>query len=117
MTGCRLPLLAGPPAERPAGLPRRLPGLSPGHVPRHSVEGRYDEAVAERPEALELGNGAGLNLVDILYRQGKRAEALAALREFYTGDQELLDAVDQGYAEGGYPGGTQRRSRHVGMRE
>jgi len=65
-------------------------------------ERRYDDAVVEFRKALELGNGMGMNIVDALYLNGARAEALAALREFYAGDQEMLDAVNQGYAEGGY---------------
>ena len=74
----------------------------------YSFERRYDEAVAEFRKALELGNGMGMNLVDLLYLKGERAEALAALREFYAGDRELLDAVEQGYADGGYPGAMHR---------
>jgi TolB-like protein/Tfp pilus assembly protein PilF len=67
-------------------------------------ERRYDDAVVELNRALELGNGAGMNVVDVLYLKGAHAEALTALREFWAGDQELLDAVNQGYAEGGYRG-------------
>jgi len=65
------------------------------------LERRYDDAVAELNRALELGNGLGMNVVDALYLRGTRAEALAALREFYAGDQEMLDAVNQGVVEGG----------------
>ncbi len=56
-------------------------------------ERRYDDAVAELNRALDLGNGLGMNVVDALYLKGARADALAALREFYAGDQEMLDAV------------------------
>jgi serine/threonine protein kinase/tetratricopeptide (TPR) repeat protein len=71
-------------------------------------ERRYNEAVAELNRALELGNGGGMNVVDVLYLKGARAEALAALREFYAGDQEMLNAVNQGFVEGGYRGAMHR---------
>jgi adenylate cyclase len=78
------------------GLCRAFNGID------YLFERRYDEAVAGLRRALELGNGLGSNLVETLYIKGARAEALAALREFYAGDRELLAAVDRGYAEGGY---------------
>jgi tetratricopeptide (TPR) repeat protein len=68
----------------------------------YMFERRYDEAITELRKALELGNGLGYSLVDALYLKGARAEALAALREFWAGDQELLEAVNRGYAVGGY---------------
>jgi TolB-like protein/Tfp pilus assembly protein PilF len=78
------------------GLCRAFNGMD------YVFERRYDEAIAELTRALELGNGLGHNLVETLHLRGARAEALAALREFYAGDQELLAAVNRGYAEGGY---------------
>jgi TolB-like protein len=78
------------------GLCRGINGVD------YLFEHRYDEAIAELTRAFELGNGAGVYLVDALYLKGARAEALAALRKLYAGDQEMLDAIDRGYAEGGY---------------
>jgi TolB-like protein/Tfp pilus assembly protein PilF len=78
------------------GLCRGFNGIN------YMFERRYDEAVTELRKALELGNGMGMNVVDVLYLKGARAEALAALRAFYASDQEMLDAVNQGYGEGGY---------------
>jgi TolB-like protein len=66
------------------------------------LERRYDEAIVEFRRALELGNGLGGNLFDALWLKGARAQALAQLRESWAGDHELLDAVNRGYAEGGY---------------
>jgi TolB-like protein len=78
------------------GLCRGINGVD------YLFEHRYDEAIAELTRAFELGNGAGVYLVDALYLKGARAEALAALRKLYAGDQEMLDAINRGYAEGGY---------------
>jgi TolB-like protein/Tfp pilus assembly protein PilF len=74
----------------------------------YMFEHRYEEAIAELRRAFELGNGVGVFVVDALYLKGARAEALAELRRLYAGDQELLDAVNQGYAEGGYDAALHR---------
>jgi TolB-like protein/tetratricopeptide (TPR) repeat protein len=64
-------------------------------------ERRYDEAIAESRRALELGNALGFVSVDALYLKGAQAEARAELRKVWADDQEMLDAFNQGYAEGG----------------
>jgi len=79
-------------------------------------ERRYDDAVAELNRALELGNAGGMNIIDALYLKGARAEALAALREFYAGDQEMLEAVNRGYADGGYRAALRRAADVWGSR-
>jgi adenylate cyclase len=100
--------VTGRPAEGRAQIDRAV-ALDPADGLCRGVSGvdymferRYDDAVTELRKALALGNGLGMNLVDALYLKGARAEALAALREFWAGDHELLDAVNRGYAEGGY---------------
>jgi tetratricopeptide (TPR) repeat protein len=77
------------------GLCRAFDGLD------YLFEHRYDEAIAESRRARELGNALGWMSVDALYLKGGQAEARAELRKVWAGDQEMLDAFNQGYAEGG----------------
>jgi len=72
---------------------------------------RYDDAIAAARATLELqpGYGIALNVLhQALLAKGKYDESLAQERKEFAGDRELLEALEQGYAEGGWAG-SQRR--------
>ena len=86
-------------------------GLSVGSWPRshwYSVlqrERRYAESIEEFQAALRIEPNhpvahSGLALAH--HMLGNYDEALAALRSFLPGDQELDEALARGYVEGGY---------------
>jgi len=65
---------------------------------------RYEDAIAEWRRA------GGGNIWDALDLNGAEAEAFAELRNWVATveDQEVLDGIDRGYAEGGYRGACRR---------
>jgi serine/threonine-protein kinase len=71
------------------------------------LERRYEDAIAEFGRARELGNQFG-GLWNALYLNGAEVEAFAELRKAWAEDQELLDGLDRGYAEGGYRAACRR---------
>jgi tetratricopeptide (TPR) repeat protein len=80
-------------------LPRVMNGF------RLMGEGRYAEAVEELEALLrvEPDNPAVYhNLMDAYHGNGNYDDALRMVRKFFPGDQELGEALDRGYAEGGY---------------
>lgn len=73
--------------------------------------GRYDKAIAVASKALDMQQNtpvAGTALMFALFAKGMFNEALALEKERCAGDRELLEALDQGYAEGGYRGAWKR---------
>jgi len=79
-------------------------------------ERRYDDAVVEFRKALEGGDPMGWDIVEALHAKGADSEALAELRKQFTGDQELLDAVSRGDAEGGYRRAARRVADVLALR-
>lgn len=72
---------------------------------------RYDEAIAAARKALSMQHNtpvAATALMTALFAKGMYDEALAAERERCAGDRELLEALEQGYAEGGFAGSKKR---------
>jgi adenylate cyclase len=66
-------------------------------------EGRYAEAIEELEAAERMGHPLPLlSLTSVYHLTGNYDEALVQLRMWYPGDQELDEALDRGYAEGGY---------------
>jgi tetratricopeptide (TPR) repeat protein len=68
-------------------------------------ERRYAEAIEELEEMVRLGpeNLAAVgNLAWAYHLNGDYDKALEMQRRYFPGDQELEDALDRGYAEGGY---------------
>jgi TolB-like protein/tRNA A-37 threonylcarbamoyl transferase component Bud32/Flp pilus assembly protein TadD len=73
--------------------------------------GRYDEAIAVARKTLGMqGNMsvAGTALMTALFAKRMYDEAFAFEKERCAGDGELLDALNQGYAEGSYAGAWKR---------
>jgi serine/threonine-protein kinase len=74
-------------------------------------ERRYEDAVAEYRRARELGSFGIIPVWDALDLMGAYAEAFAELRRWVaevTEDEEVLDGLDRGYAEGGYRAACRR---------
>jgi tetratricopeptide (TPR) repeat protein len=70
-----------------------------------AYEGRYDEAIEELQAAHRIEPdhpGPYRGLAAVYYMLGNYDEALAAVRMWFPGDRELEEALDRGYAEGGY---------------
>ena len=68
---------------------------------------RYDDAMAAAREALSLQSNQGIpsNVMRrVLHLTGRHDEALAMDREGFAKDPEILEALERGYAEGGYTG-------------
>jgi serine/threonine-protein kinase len=68
-------------------------------------ERRYAEAIEELEGVLRIEPNhvtATVNLTIAYDKSGNYDEALAMARTMNSSDQELLDALDRGYAEGGY---------------
>ncbi len=88
-----------------------------GHV--LSFERRYAESIEQLQEALRIAPNhpvAYSNLPSQYHLTGRYDEALAALRNFFPGDQELDEALDRGYAEGGYRAALVRYAETLGAR-
>jgi len=68
-------------------------------------ERRYAESIEEYEAALRIEPDNPVhfyNLASAYHQDGNYDEALALVRKFFPGDQELEQALDRGYAEGGY---------------
>jgi eukaryotic-like serine/threonine-protein kinase len=68
---------------------------------------RYDDAMAAAREVLSLQSNQGIpsNVMrHVLHLTGRYDEALAMDREEFAKDPEIMDALERGYAEGGYTG-------------
>ena len=70
-------------------------------------EHRYEDAIAEWRRAGDVGLPGG-PISDVLHLNGADAEAFAQLRIECADDQEVLDALDRGYAEGGFRAANRR---------
>ena len=70
---------------------------------------RYDEAVKAFQEALDLDPLQGLasNIIPALYFAGREDEAKEMQKKILK-DQEFINAVDEGYKEGGFRGAVKR---------
>jgi tetratricopeptide (TPR) repeat protein len=66
------------------------------------TERRYAEAIEELQAAQRMGHPLATNLASAYHFTGNYDEALGQLRMWYPGDQELEEALDRGYPEGGY---------------
>jgi tetratricopeptide (TPR) repeat protein len=66
------------------------------------TERRYADAIEELQAAERMGHPLATNLANAYHLTGNYDEALAQLRRSFAGDQELEEALDRGYAEGGY---------------
>jgi serine/threonine-protein kinase len=74
-----------------------------GHV--LGIERRYAESIEELQAALRIQPNHPVavgNLAAVYHLTGYYDEALAMFRRLFPGDEELEEALDQGYAEGGY---------------
>jgi adenylate cyclase len=72
---------------------------------------RYDDAIAEAREVLRLQPDAPVardGLYHALHLKGMFDEALALDRARFAGDRERTEALERGYAEGGYAGAQRR---------
>ena len=72
---------------------------------------RYDDAIAAARAALDLQSDAPVArgaLYEALLAKGRYDEVLAQEREDFADDRELLDAMERGYAEGGWTGSRRR---------
>ena len=72
---------------------------------------RYDDVIATARAALRIQPDAPVAqraLYRALFMEGMYDEAFALDRDRFTGDRELKEALERGYAEGGYAGSQQR---------
>lgn len=82
-------------------------------------ERRYAEAIEEYEAALRIESdnpAVYLNLAGAYHQNGSYDEALEMVRVFFPGDQELEDALDRGFAEGGYRAAMQRYAETLAAR-
>jgi serine/threonine protein kinase len=82
---------------------------------------RFDEAIVQHRNALKTAPGSPLALRGLarsLEQLGMYEEALAAEKAYQTtrGDREALDALDRGYAQGGYRGAMRLAARTLAAR-
>ncbi len=94
--------------------------LDPFNVTAHSFYAvvlfsarRYEDAIVEARKALSMQPGHGVGrtaLMNSLLMTGRYDEHFALVREanVNAGDRELVEAMDRGYAEGGFPGSRKR---------
>jgi adenylate cyclase len=74
---------------------------------------RYDEALAVARKVLSVQPNAGVALtvlIGSLYMKGMHDDLMAIERERWGKDPELSEALEQAYAEAGYPGTIKRLS-------
>jgi TolB-like protein len=76
-------------------------------------ERRYDEAIAQLTRVAQAEpnfSSVHLGLWGAYFKKGADAEALAEAKKFFRvlGDQEVVDALDAGWVEGGYRGAMKR---------
>jgi tetratricopeptide (TPR) repeat protein len=84
-----------------------------------NYERRHAEAIEEVQAALRSSpdNSVAISdLADAYHLNGDYDEALATVRRWYPGDQELDEALDRGYAEGGYRGAMLRYAETLAAR-
>ena len=82
---------------------------------------RFDEAIVQHRNALKTAPGSPLALRGLarsLEQLGMYEEALAAEEAYQAarGDRETLEALDRGYAEGGYRGALGRAANTLAAR-
>ena len=80
--------------------------------------GRYDDAVAQLRKTLQMEpafSSARLGLWGAFYRQGALREALAEAKKFFEvlGDDEIVAALEDGYANSGYTGAMSLAARRL----
>ena len=82
-------------------------------------ERRYAECSEALQAALQMepdNRAIYSHLAGAYHGAGDHDEALAMIRTFFTGDQELDDALDLGYAEGGYQAALRRYAETLAAR-
>jgi TolB-like protein/Tfp pilus assembly protein PilF/predicted Ser/Thr protein kinase len=74
---------------------------------------RYDDAIAAARKAMSIQPGAPLALTALtgaLFMKGMYDELMAIEEERWAEDPELIEALEKGYAEAGYPGAKRRHA-------
>jgi TolB-like protein/Flp pilus assembly protein TadD len=119
------------PADRQMDEALKLDPLNPlfqvGAATQLIFGGRFDDGIARLQTTFEKTPGFGMGHIPLwaaLDHQGRYDEALAALKAFYATEQaapEIVKALEQGSAEGGYKAALKRvaqalepRARSVG---
>ncbi len=72
---------------------------------------RYDDAIAVARKVLSLQPNTGVAntaLIAALFKKGLYEELLALERERWAKDPEILEALEKGHLEAGYPGAVKR---------
>jgi len=72
---------------------------------------RYDDAIAVARKVLSLQPNTGVAitaLIGTLFKKGLYEELLALERERWAKDAEILEALEKGHLEAGYPGAVKR---------
>ncbi|MDH4270605.1 MAG: protein kinase [Candidatus Aminicenantes bacterium] len=72
---------------------------------------RYDDAIAVARKVLSLQPNTGVAitaLIGALFKKGLYEELLALERERWAKDAEILEALEKGHLEAGYPGAVKR---------
>ncbi len=80
---------------------------------------RWDDAITVARKALSTApdNPAAQSaLENALFAKGMYKEALAVWKMLYPGDREVGEALDRGYAEGGYTGAVKRAAQVLAAR-
>jgi TolB-like protein len=80
---------------------------------------RYDDAVAAARKTLAMQPGAPLALnalVNALFMEGRSEEIMGHERERWSKDREVVEALEQGYAEGGIAGARRQQCEVLAAR-
>jgi tetratricopeptide (TPR) repeat protein len=105
--------------ERALALDRYNPWLRSANALTMCDDRRYAECIEEYRAALRIEPDypmALFNLAGAYHRNGNFDESLAQLRRWFPGDQELDEALDRGYAEGGYRAAMRRYAETLAAR-
>jgi TolB-like protein/Tfp pilus assembly protein PilF/predicted Ser/Thr protein kinase len=74
---------------------------------------RYDDAIAAARKAMSIQPDAPVAktaLIGSLFMKGRYDELMPLERERWAKDPELMEALEKGYAQGGYPGAKKRHA-------
>jgi TolB-like protein/tRNA A-37 threonylcarbamoyl transferase component Bud32 len=118
-------MITGRPEEAMAMIERALE-LDPFNVRIQSFYAmvllyvrRYDDAIAAARKAMSSQPDAPLAksaLINAFFMMGRYKEIMALERERWTKDREVLEALEQGYAEAGLPGARRRQCEILAAR-
>ena len=78
---------------------------------------KYDDAISAFQKAMDLDPSQGLliNMIPALYFSGKEEEAKEMMKKFWK-DPESIEAIDEGFKEGGFKGAEMKLADLLSLR-